>query len=140
MVGGGELSFYAEEGIQFLHERRSELGTSVENDFFRQPVKFPDMVSVKSGEAKGGIFVMSWDEVSALGESIIDDEDVIVAEAFREVSDEVGGNTFPGSIGNGDWDKFAWGRFGEGFGSGTEVASLHIVSNKPVHVRPPIVA
>ena len=62
-----------------------------------------------------------------------------MAEAFGEMGDEVSSNTFPGGIRNGDWDKFAQGRFGKRFGSGTEVASSYVIGDELVHVGPPVI-
>ena len=65
------------------------------------------MVSVESGEAKRESFIVSWDEMGTFGEAIINNKDRIVAEAFREMSDKVSGNTFSRGIRNGDGDKFS---------------------------------
>ena len=97
------------------------------------------MVSVESGKAKGRSFIMGWDEVGTFGESVVNNEDRVVAKAFRKVGDEVGGNAFPWGVRNGDGDKFSWRGLWEGFGSRAKVAPSHIFSDKLVHSGPPVV-
>ena len=116
------------------------MGTAVGNDLIGQTMQFPNVVSVESGGAKSGCFIVGRNEMSTLGEMVVNDKDRIVAEAFREMSDKVGGNTFPRGIRDRDGDQFPRRGFREGFGSGAEVAFSHVFSDKSVHAGPPVVA
>ena len=92
------------------------------------------------GKAKSRSFVVGWDEVGTFGEAVINNEDRIVAKAFRKVGDEVGSNAFPRGVRNGDGDKFSWRGLWEGFGSRAKVTPSHVFRDKSVHSGPPVVA
>src|SRR6185503_7893199 len=51
MVGCRRTEFDAKNGAELLHESGDKLGTSVTEDLLRDAMKFPDIVSVKSGNA-----------------------------------------------------------------------------------------
>src|SRR6266481_7612681 len=79
VVGHLCCDFDPKELTESPYEVQDKLGSSITNDFLREAMEFPDIVSKQSGDPQGGDIGCGWNDVGPLGEAVHNNKEGIVA-------------------------------------------------------------
>src|ERR1700677_638952 len=112
----------------------------IRNDIVRKTVKFPDVVTEKSGKTESRGFIGARNEVGFFGKSISNYQDCIASLTFGEGNDHVGRDRFPWGVRNEEREEFSDRLFRKCLCAIASVASFYVFDGKPRKTRPPIIA
>ena len=140
MISSGGSKFHSEEPVEFPHEFRYKLWTTIQHDLSGQAMVLPDMLKEELGGSSCGEGRDSRNEMSSFSDGVDGNHDGVIPGRLRQFNNEVHADCVPRSIHNRERVEFSsWGT-AEGFSPEAHVTSRDILSNILRHVRPPVVS